>query len=212
MLFRRIHAVRPGERFCRLTLAVVLATAPYVPATAHAAAKPKQSFALRIGIDNGRTSVRVGDRLTYVTKVSNTGAASTPDLLLTQTLVPGLKLISSAPKGTLSGDRVMWSRVLPTGRTDQFSVTVEVGRLTGRPQRLAAVACASAKADKRPIVCASHLDLLRTTVTERPGSRIAGLVPGWILWCAIAGAGALLAASLVLFHRRRKTRSTAASG
>jgi len=212
MLFRRIHAVRPRERFFRVALAVALATVPYGPATAHAAAKPKQSFALRIGIDNGRTSVRAGDRLTYVTKVTNTGAASTPDLLLTQTLVPGLKLISSAPKGALSGDRVMWNRVLPTGRTDRFSVTVEVGRLTGRPQRLAAVACASAKAGKRPIVCASHLDLLRTAATERSGSRIAGLVPGWILWCTIAGAGALLAASLVLFHRRRKTRSAGASG
>jgi uncharacterized repeat protein (TIGR01451 family) len=212
MLFRRIRAVRPRERFFRVALAVALASAPCGAATAHAAAKPKQSFALRIGIDNGRTSVRTGDRLTYVTKVSNTGATSTPDLLLTQTLVPGLKLISSAPKGTLSGGRIMWNRVLPTGKTDQFSVTVEVGRLTGRPQRLAAVACASAKADKRPIVCASHLDLLRTTVTGRSGNRIPGLVPGWILWCAIAGAGALLAASLLLFHRRRKTRSTVASG
>ncbi|WP_185792689.1 DUF11 domain-containing protein [Actinoallomurus bryophytorum] len=181
-------------------------------ATAGAVAKPKQTYALRIGIDDGRKSVRAGDRLTYVTKVSNTGAVRTPDLLLTQTLVPGLELISSTPKGARSGDRITWTRALPTGETDQFSVTVEVGRLTGRPQRLAAVACASAKADRRPIVCASHLDLLRTTATESSGSRVAGVVPDWVVWCAVAGAGALLAASVMLFRRRRKARSTAASG
>jgi uncharacterized repeat protein (TIGR01451 family) len=205
MLLRRI---RP--RFFPAVLAVAYTAAG--SATAGAVADPKQTYALRIGIDNGRKSVREGDRLTYITKVSNTGSAKTPALLLTQTLVPGLKLISSTPKGVLSGDRITWTRVLPTGKTDQFGVTVEVGRLVGRPQRLAAVACASAKADKRPIVCASHLDLLRTAATERSGSRIVGVVPDWVLWCAVGGAGALLAASVVLFRRRRKARSIAASG
>jgi uncharacterized repeat protein (TIGR01451 family) len=201
MVFRRTHAARPRDWFLRVALAVAFAAAPHGSATAHAVAKPKQSFALRIGIDNGRTSVRAGDRLTYVTKISNTGAAKSPDLLLTQTLVPGLKLISSTPKGVLSGDRISWTRVLPTGKTDQFSVTVEVGRLAGRPQRLAAVACASAKADKRPIVCASHLDLLRTSATA--GTKSPGLVSHGVLWSATAGAVVLLTALVVLLRRRR---------
>jgi uncharacterized repeat protein (TIGR01451 family) len=205
MIFQRIHANSARNWFFRAAPAVAFVAASYGPATVHAAAKPKQTYALRIGIDNGRTSVRAGDRLTYVTKVSNTGATKTPDLLLTQTLVPGLKLISSAPKGALSGDRITWNRALPTGKTGQFSVTVEVGKLTGRPQRLAAVACASTKTDKRPIVCASHLDLLRTSANEGPKSP--GLVSGWVLWSATAGAAVLLAATGMLFRRRRRTRT-----
>jgi uncharacterized repeat protein (TIGR01451 family) len=205
MRFRPIGAGSSRNSFFRAALAVVFAAAPYGTTPARAGTKPRQTYALRIGIDNGRTSVRAGDRLTYVTKVSNTGAAKTPDLLLTQTLVPGLKLISTAPKGVLSGDRITWNKALPTGGTGQFSVTVEVGRLAGGQRRLAAVACASAKTDKRPIVCASHLDLLRTTATEGSRTGIAGLLSGWILWCAIAGAGALLGAGVMLFRRRRKS-------
>jgi uncharacterized repeat protein (TIGR01451 family) len=205
MRFRPIGAGRSRNSFFRAALAVVFAVAPYGTTPARAGTKPKQTYALRIGIDNGRTSVRAGDRLTYVTQVSNTGAARTPDLLLTQTLVPGLKLISSAPKGVLSGDRITWNRALPTGGTGRFSVTVEVGRLVGRPQRLAAVACASAKTDRRPIVCASHLDVLRTTATGGSESGIAGLLSGRVLWCALAGTGALLGAGVILFRRRRKS-------
>ncbi|MDN3358961.1 hypothetical protein [Actinomadura sp. DC4] len=205
MDFRRIHVTGRHRRFHRAVLAVAFAAAPYGPATA-AGAKPKGPPALRIGIDNGHTSVRTGDRLTYVTKVTNTGTTKTPDLLLTQTLVPGLKLITSAPKGELSGDRITWNRALATGRTDRFSVTVEVGRLAQRTQRLAAVVCASAKTDKRPIVCASHLDVLRDAATD--GSESSGPVSGWVLWSTIAGAVvSLVAGAVLLLRRRRKTRS-----
>jgi len=201
MGFRQNRTGRTLNYFSSVACSVAFAVAPYGIATAHATAKPKQTYALRIGIDNGRTRVRTGDRLTYVTKLSNTGAAETPDLLLSQTLVPGVKLISSTPKGTLSGDRITWNRVLPTGKTDQFSVTVEVGRLTGPAQRLAAVVCASTKAGIRPIVCASHLDLLGDSATDR--TRSGALRSGWVIWCAIAGAGVFLAASVMLFRRRR---------
>ncbi len=207
MDFRRIHVTGRHRRFYRAVLAVAFVVVPYGHATADTATKPKRPPALRIGIDNGHTSVRTGDRLTYVTKVTNTGTTKTPELLLTQTLVPGLKLISSAPKGALTGDRITWNRALPTGRTDRFSVTVEVGRLAARTQRLAAVACASAKTGERPIVCASHLDLLRKTAAE--GSKNSGLIPGWVRWSTIAGAGAILAAGAVLFLRRRRKAQNA---
>jgi hypothetical protein len=49
--------------------------------------------------------------------------------------VPGLELISSAPKGTLSGDRVMWNRVLPTGTgaVAPANLTVRYGTVTTHP-------------------------------------------------------------------------------
>jgi uncharacterized repeat protein (TIGR01451 family) len=191
-------------------VAAALVVAPSAPATAHAAgnrtAKPKRSFALRIGIDDGHTTARVGDRLTYIVKVTNTGTAASPGLLLTQTLVPGLKVISSTPKAAISEGRIMWDRALPAGRTDQLRVTVEVGRLSTELRRLAAVACASAKTDKRPIVCASHMDLLPAATAASPKRRTVGPILRLGLW--IAGAGALVAVLLMLALLRRRRRTS----
>jgi uncharacterized repeat protein (TIGR01451 family) len=189
-------------------VAVSLAALPLgAPVAAHASAthtlKPKQTFALRIGIDDGHSVVRPGDRLTYITSISNTGQQKTPDLLLSQTLVPGLKLVSSTPKGTVSGGRITWKSALPSGKTDRFSVTVQVGRMSGQLQRLAAVACASTRTGKRPIVCAAHSDRLQTPVTMGVKDRLTALAFSRVLWCGIAGAGTLLVAALVLVRRRR---------
>ncbi len=195
--------IRPWSRRSRALLAVAFATAAYGTATAHATAKPRQTYELRVGIDNGRTAVRIGDRLTYVTKVSNTGTADSPELLLSQTIAPGLKVISSTPKGELSRGRVLWNRALPAGRTDRFSVTVEVGPLSG-VKRLAAVACASTKADKRPIICASHLDLLRTAETDA-ADQSGGWASGRILWFVAGAAGGLVILLSLLTHRCRRS-------
>ena len=189
-----------------------LAVAPTGPAAAHAGgtptAKPEESFALRIGIDDGRTTARTGDRLTYTIKVSNTGTAASPGLLLTQTLLPGLKVISSTPKGAVSGGRITWQRALPAGRTDQLRVTVEVGRLSAELRRLAAVVCASAKTDERPIVCASHMDLLPAATAAGPERRTVRPLLRLGLWTAGAGALVMAALVLVLVRRRRRRRRT----
>ncbi|MFC4531527.1 hypothetical protein [Sphaerisporangium dianthi] len=162
--------------------------------------KPKKAYALRIGIENGRRDVGPGDRLTYTIKVSNSGNADSPPLLLTQTLIPGLRLISSAPKGKVTDGRLTWSRVVPAGGTGQFSTTVQVGRLPSGTQRLAAVACATAKKGKRPIVCAADSDRLPVPAVD--GSRWPW--PG--LWYAGAGVVAALAALLGVLARRRTLR------
>ncbi len=180
-------------------LAVALVTAP--GGAAHAAGKPRRPVALRIGISDGHTGVRAGDRLTYVTEVSNTGNTRTPDLLLTQTLTPGLKLVSSSPRGRFSGGRVMWNKALPMGGKGRFSVTVDVGRPAAHQQRLAAVACASTTTDKRPIVCASHLDLLRTAAPVK-SSRRPSTLP---IWGASGAGGVVLGGLLWLVLRRRRS-------
>lgn len=204
------RGLRPGGRHVPAVVAVSLllpwgavAAPGSVPDAAAHPPRPKQSFALRIGIDNGHTAVRQGDRLTYVTKISNTGQKETPDLLLSQTLVPGLELISSTPKGKVSGGRITWKSALPTGKTDQFSVTVEVGRLSGQLQRLAAVACAATLTGKRPIVCAAHSDRLQPPVKPGFTDRLTALVSGPLFWSGITGAGSLIVAALVLMRRRR---------
>jgi uncharacterized repeat protein (TIGR01451 family) len=209
------------RRRVRTALAIALAATPFWVGPAAAAgtsqpeptskptSEPKQSFALRIRIDDGRTHVRTGDRLTYTIKVGNTGAEQTPELLLTQSLLPGIKLISSRPKGVLSRGQVVWNKVLPPGKTAQLSVTVEVGRLPVRQQRLAAIACASNKANGRPIVCASHLDLVAGTQARGSTSRLTGFAhAGLGFWCGIGGAGLLVAGSASILYRRRRSPTT----
>ncbi|MBT2226561.1 DUF11 domain-containing protein [Nonomuraea sp. NEAU-A123] len=206
---------RPRITPLRAAVVVSLAVMPLGMPTAHARAphpaEPKRSLALHIGIDNGHESVQRGDRLTYTIKISNTGATKTPALLLTQTLTPGLKLVSSTPQGKVSADRIAWSRALPAGKTDQFSVTLQVERLPAQLQRLAAVACASAKAGKRPIVCATDSDRLATSPSEGlQGQPVPAYGHG--LWYAIAGVGALSTTSLALYARRRRRRRAADAG
>ena len=95
MILRIQRAGRMRNHHLCAMLAVALVSAP--GGAAHAAGKPRRPVALRIGISDGRTRVRAGDRLTYVTEVSNTGNTRTPDLLLTQTLTPGLELVLVEP-------------------------------------------------------------------------------------------------------------------
>ena len=168
-------------------------------AVSYGAPKLGNTYALRVGIDDGRTAVRAGDRITYVTKISNTGPVATPALLLSQTLPPGLTLVSSSPPGVLSHGRVLWNETLPAGRTDRFEVTADVGILSG-VTRLAAVACASTKADRRPILCASHIDRLRTD--EAQGGT-GGPIPDRILWYGAGAVGGLLILLGLMIQRRR---------
>jgi uncharacterized repeat protein (TIGR01451 family) len=179
-------------------------------AAAHASGphppKPKRSYALHISIDDGHSSVRQGDRLTYTTKISNSGAAATPALRITQTLTPDVTFVSATPKGEASADRIQWSGSLSAGKTVQYTVTVQVGRLAPQLQRLAAVACASSMADDRPIVCATHLD--RLPVPEAIQSSSPGVGARWLMVSAIVAA--LLALGVLV--RRRVLRHRARTG
>ncbi|MFC7382427.1 hypothetical protein [Sphaerisporangium rhizosphaerae] len=193
-------AVRGRTAGARIGVAVALALLPPGTAAAYAAtphpAKPKKDYALRIGIDNGLAGVGPGDRVTYTIKVTNTGNADTPPLLLTQTLIPGVRLVSSAPKGKVTGGRVTWSGKVPAGGTGRYSATVQVGALPAGTQRLAAVACATTKGSRRPIVCAADSDRLPAPAAGgRPGSSTA-------LWYGAGGAVAALTALMGVLLRR----------
>ncbi|WP_066376380.1 DUF11 domain-containing protein [Herbidospora mongoliensis] len=177
-------------------------------AAAHAGAEPThkpKAVTLSIAIDNGHTTVKEGDRLTYTVKIHNTGATDTPVLRLSQTMVPGLKLLSSTPSGTVSAGRIEWSKSLPAGEKAQFSVTVDVGELAPQLQRLAVVACASAKTGDRPIVCATHSDRLLTTTAR---SQVPVPASGSGRFYAIAGIAALVLACGAFIGRRGLRRRT----
>lgn len=207
-----VHRFHPGALRFRVAVAVPLAgmilgaaTTPASGRSAEPSPGTSPAFALRIGVDNGRSSVREGDRLTYTIKISNTGGAATPGLLLTQTLVPGLELVSSTPKGKVSKDRIVWRRALPAGGTRKLTVTFLVKKLSAQMRRLAAVACASDVSGKRPIVCATDSDALPALASAEADQQNPGHGLGRWPWYAAGGLVALLLASIGLYARRRRT-------
>ncbi|GII85760.1 hypothetical protein Ssi03_37500 [Sphaerisporangium siamense] len=216
-MFFRVTPVRPaaarGARAARPRRAVALSSfaaalvasaGGFTAAAAHATVPhpAEPAYALRIGIDNGQTSVRPGDRLTYTIQVSNTGAKDSPDLVLKQMVPPGLKVLSSTPEGTLAKDSIAWRRAVPAGRTDRLSVAVEVGSFPAQLRRLAAVVCASVKNEKRPIVCATDLDRLPSAAPPPGGASM-----GAGLWWALGAVLAVLVAFLGPRARRALRRA-----
>ncbi|GII62342.1 hypothetical protein Skr01_24270 [Sphaerisporangium krabiense] len=203
---RGARAARPLRAVVLSPLAAALAAVPVaaavVPAHASVPHPAEPAYALRIGIDNGQTSVRPGDRLTYTIQVSNTGAKDSPDLVLKQVVPPGLKVLSSTPEGKISRDVIAWRRAVPAGRTDRLSVAVEVGSFPAQLRRLAAVVCASVKHEKRPIVCATDLDRLPSAA---PPSERASVGAG--LWWALGAVLAVLVAFLGPRARRALRRA-----
>ncbi|MEO3856704.1 hypothetical protein [Acrocarpospora sp. B8E8] len=184
-------------------LALIAAQAGMGAAHASAAREPEATLPLNISIDNGRTSVRQGDRLTYTIKISNTGDAETPVLRVFQATVPGLEVLATTPEATASAKRIEWSKSLAAREEAEFSVTAQVGPQAPQMQRLTVVACASNKSTDRPVVCAAHSDRLETL-----GLPIESETSNLGLWFTLAGVAALLAASGVIVGRRLLRRKT----
>ena len=171
-----------------------------------ARARPPAGPALTISVSDGRIAANPGDQLTYVITVRNGGRARAPHLKVTQTLSPGLDFLSSTPRATAERRQVSWPAAIAAGGTQTFRVVARVTRTPARAVRLAAVACASDRGSRRPIVCAAHLDRL-PAAAQAPASasrsgRSAGLPP-----LAYAGAAlAVLAAAVLAVLARRRAR------
>lgn len=182
-----------------------------------AAARLPQVPGLRISIGDGRTMAQVGDRLTYTVLVQNSGARRSPPLKITQTLPPGLRLVSASSHGVARASGVTWHADLPPGGKDTFSLRVQVTRLAARQSRLAAVACAALADSRTPIVCAAHLDRLpgapaaasaRRAATSS-GRRAAAPVTRTVPSYAVGVLAVLAAAALVIVAGRRVRRRRA---
>ncbi|GAA0386005.1 hypothetical protein Acor_26560 [Acrocarpospora corrugata] len=190
--------------------AVALAALPLGTAAAQPSGppspKPEPSFALNIAIDNGQTVVRQGDRLTYTTEITNSGAVGSPALWISQNMVPGLRLLSSTPEAEVSSERLEWSRSLAAGEKARFSSTVEVGELSAHLRRLAVVACAAVRDAGRPIVCSAHSDQLAPAAAGLPSESGGGQ------WYLLAGIGGFLLIVVAFTARRLLRRRPAERG
>jgi len=170
--------------------------------TTPAAAAGEKPPLLSIAVDNGRTAVTAGDRLTYTVKVRNIGPATTGELEISQSLPPGLTFVSATRGGHRKARTVVWPADLKAGEDLTLTTVAKVGRTPVELLRLATVACATTKGDRKPRVCATHSDLLPAVAAApaRAGEPVSGRV-----WSGLALAMlALIATAVLLVARRRR--------
>jgi uncharacterized repeat protein (TIGR01451 family) len=203
MTFRLTRVPRPASFLAGAAVATALAAVPAAHAAEPGPDAPERPYALNIAIGNGHQAVKRGDRLTYTIDVGNSGEGGTPSLLLSQTLPPGLAFVSATPEGQVSGDRITWRRKLPAGGSGRYRVVARVDQVPAPARRLAVVACATIKADRRPLVCATDSDILPAAAPHEDHEASAS---GQSLWYVGAALALLLMASLGLHLRRRLMR------
>jgi uncharacterized repeat protein (TIGR01451 family) len=187
-----------------LTLATVLLSHPSASAKPHPKPKPSVSTVaapqLNIAITDGRIAAARGDRLTYTIRVQNLGTTTAQNLHISQTLPPGLSLVSADHHGTASAGRVSWIVNLKPGEESTVATIGHVGPTPADLLRLASVVCATAKGGRKPLVCATHSDLLPTATGTRVDQSTSDRI-----WYGMAG-GAVLVAGLVAFILRRRRK------
>lgn len=212
-----LPAARATARTARATAASPTAktkagspTAKGKAASPTAAARLPRVPGLRISIGDGRTMAQTGDRLTYTVLVQNSGARRSPQLKITETLPPGLRLVSASSQGVARAGVVTWSADLPAGGHDTFHLQAQVTRPPARQSRLAAVACATLAGSRTPIVCAAHLDRLPGASAVASGRRAAALaassLPGYAVDVLVVVAACALAVVTGLRLRVRRRR------
>lgn len=184
--------------------ALVTALLPHTSASSqpHPKARPSARTSavpqVNIAITDGRISAAQGDQLTYTIKVQNLGTTSTRNLRILQTLPPGLALVSADHGGSASAGHVSWIVNLNPGEESTVATIGHVGRTPADLLRLASVVCATAKGDRKPLVCATHSDLLPAAAATR-----LRLSTSHGAWYGVA-AGAVVLAGLAGFIGMRR--------
>lgn len=170
---------------------------------------------LSIAIDNGQTATTVGDQLHYEMVVENLGADPVSHLVLTQTMPDGLDFATADAGGRLSDGVVTWRVRIPVGGHVTVHATGEVTKSAAGTLRLASVACATLKAGKPPVVCATHSDELPAGAAATaagqdtaPAEDSSGT--GWLTWAVLGGLVLVGAGSWTVprFVGRRRSVST----
>jgi uncharacterized repeat protein (TIGR01451 family) len=168
------------------------------PSAAASTAGPQ----LGIAITDGRTSAAEGDQLTYTTKIRNLGTSAVKGLKISESMPVGLRFVSADHGGAAGDGQVAWVADLAAGEELTLTAVARVGRTPQTQLRLATVACATAKGGTRPLVCATHSDLLPA------GAAAAGIDQPtshrvWYGIGALTAVGIALAAFVLLRRRRR---------
>lgn len=198
-------------RLTAATVAAVASAASLIVAFPGAVAAPSPTSSptvanpplLSIAVDDGRTSVAEGEQLTYKIKIRNLGTAEAKRLRITQSLPAGLTLVSADSGGSGDAASVAWLVDLPAGQESTLTTVATVGKTPDDLLRLATVACAATDAGAKPLVCATHSDLLpagaaATSKTDQPANRT--------LWYVLGAVALTLGLAALVLTRRRLRR------
>jgi uncharacterized repeat protein (TIGR01451 family) len=200
---RRSHLQGTSVLIAALVGGLLLAfTAPATSASAQAQAGPQ----LSIAIDDGHTSAKAGDELTYTITVRDLGSAPVTGLVVTQTRPTGLTLKTASPAAVEDARTVTWTVDLAANGAVTLHSTMTVSTTPHDLLRLASVACAATSAAGPPIVCATHSDQLpagarAAHAAETSGARGASNRGGWILG---GGAAVVVIGALGMLRARRR--------
>jgi uncharacterized repeat protein (TIGR01451 family) len=215
--------MKPGTRnglrtFCDAVLVAgvtVLLCSIWMGAATPAGADPAATQ-LSIAIDNGHTATKVGDQLHYETVVENLGEVPVSRLVLTQTMPDGLDFATADAGGRLSDGVVTWRVRVPAGGHVTVHTSGEVTETMSDTLRLASVACATTKAGKPPVVCATHSDELPAGAAAAaagqdttPAEDNSGT--GWLTWAVLGGLVLVGAGSWAAHRLVGRRRSVAAA-
>lgn len=203
---------QPGQRIrlgrsAIVVLALTLGVLWSVGSTGAAAAPaPAAGPQLSIAVDNGRTSVKKGDALSYTVTVRNLGDKKISHLQVTQTMPAGMSFTSADSRGTEKAGTIGWQIDVKAGATRTLHSKAMVTTTPDALLRLATVACATVSSKGPPIVCASHSDELpagaaAASVAAGAGSSSSTLRTWWLALAAVVVLGA--GATLLLVRRRR---------
>ncbi|GIG62063.1 hypothetical protein Lfu02_64350 [Longispora fulva] len=145
---------------------------------APAAAEPN----LSIAVDDGRASVRAGERHEYTVTVRNAGTESAK--LLVEVGVPvGVELTPRSHGAETDGTRVRWPVEVAPGGTTRVRLAGRAPALPDGQRRLALTACALPVRSGPAAACATDMNAVTTRPPVRPAD------PAWSL---AGGAGAVL--------------------
>jgi len=161
---------------------------------------------LHIAVDDDRKAAAAGDRLSYTIRVRNIGATDAIQLRITQSLPAGLTFVSADQGGAAAAGQVSWTVDLTAGAESTLRSVGLVGATPKDLLRLATVACATAKDGTRPLVCATHSDLLPAEAPPAPQR-------GWstIGWSVTGAVVVVIGLAGSVLWRRRRRRSPAAA-
>ena len=163
---------------------------------------------LSIAVDDGSTSVRSGDKLSYTITVTNLGTSKVKDLRVSQTVPTGASVVSAGSHGDEAKGKISWSVDLGAAQKVTVRTTLALGTTPGSALRLATVACAQVSAKGPALVCASDSDQLPAGAAAEAAQALVAPSSGWLdgrtPWY-VGGAALVLvlvgALLLVLRHR-----------
>ncbi|MEU4804267.1 hypothetical protein [Actinosynnema sp. NPDC023587] len=162
---------------------------------------------LSISIDNAHDQVRGGDELAYEITVRNTGSSDVEGLRVSQSVPPGLRVVTADQDGRTSETSVEWTATVPAGKDLTLTDKAVFDTAPDGTARLASSVCAYRPGETRPLVCSTDSDELAAAVPASAQSSAWWWPPVLAVVVLAVVVLAVAVGAFALFRRRRRHRA-----